>query len=215
LLVVVHGQSRTAGRYAERFADFADRHGYLVLAPLFPSAARYQELGLGTPHRADLQLLSLVQEVASAHAVEASRFDLFGYSGGGQFAHRFLYLHPTRLRSVVVGAPGTVTLPDSRQSWPVGVANLASLAGAPLNLEPLRRTRVLLMVGQEDLSQRALRRNQRAMQAGATRLGRARTLHAAWLLAGLEHEYLEVPGASHRLGRRLLEPVERFLTAGL
>lgn len=215
LLVSVHGRSRMAARYAECFAALADRHRYAVLAPLFPESSRYQELGIGGPYRADLRLLDLIDEVAARYAVETARFDLFGYSGGAQFAHRFLYVHPERLRSVAIGAPGTVTLPNEQDPWPVGIADLEDLAGAPFNVEAVRRPRVLLLVGRRDVTLSELNQSKRAMRAGTTRLGRARTLHAAWLVAGIEHEYLEVPDAGHGLSRRILEPVLRFLATGV
>jgi poly(3-hydroxybutyrate) depolymerase len=42
LLVVVHGTARTAELYRDALAGFAERHGCVVLAPLFPA-------GVGDP----------------------------------------------------------------------------------------------------------------------------------------------------------------------
>src|SRR5690606_11414665 len=36
LAVIVHGTGRTAAQYRDRFADFAEKHGCIILAPLFP-----------------------------------------------------------------------------------------------------------------------------------------------------------------------------------
>lgn len=214
LLVVVHGYTRKALSYVEQFVGFADRHEYILLAPVFSATKRYQVLGIGGSARSDLRLLDLVDEVADQHGLDAERFDLFGYSGGGQFAHRFLYVHPGRLGSVVVGAPGTVTVPSSRYPWPMGVANLSEQADAAFELEAIRRARIMLIVGEDDLGLDDLNQSERAMRFGATRLGRARTLHAAWQVAGIPHEYVEVPGVGHGLGETLLAPVYRFLASG-
>jgi len=210
LLVTIHGQSRGANRYAEGFAEFADAHRYVVLAPLFPSTIRYQELGIGG-ERADLRLLELIEEVCHELELRADHFDLFGYSGGAQFAHRFLYVQPNRLRSVIVGAPGTVTLPTRSERWPVGVAGLGKLAGSRFKIEAVRRPRTLLMVGADDIALEGLNQSPWAMRAGATRLGRARSLHAAWLVAGIEHEYVELAATSHGLDRLVVDEACRFL----
>ena len=214
LLAVIHGLSRGAERYIQQFTEFADRNRYVVVAPLFAQSVRYQELGIGG-ERADLRLFDLIDEVAEDLAIETARFDLFGYSGGGQYAHRFLYLHPARLRSVVIGAPGTVTLPDASRRWPSGVQGLAQLAGVPIDLEAIRRPRVLLTVGADDVMQDDLNQTPWAMRAGSTRLGRARTLHAAWLVAGIEHDYVEVPRTGHGLDDRIVGEACHFLAAGL
>jgi hypothetical protein len=193
---------------------FAERHDYILLGPHFPPSIRFQMLGIGG-ERADQRLLDLVDEVAGDLTVHTDQFDLFGYSAGAQFAHRFLYVRPARLRSVVIGAPGTVTLPSSRDRWPVGVRGLARTAGVRFSLEEVRRPRVLLIVGTEDVTLEGLNQNPWAMRTGATRLGRARSLHAAWLVAGIAHEYVEVPESGHGLDDQIVESACRFLAAGL
>lgn len=214
LLVVIHGRSRGAERYIQQFTAFADRHQYVVIAPLFAPSIRYQELGLGG-ERADQRLLDLVDEVADDLAIQGDQFDLFGYSGGGQFAHRFLYVQPGRLRSVIIGAPGTVTLPDKSLRWPSGLRGLGQLAGTRISLEEIGRPRVLLVVGADDVTQEDLNQNPWAMRAGSTRLGRARTLHAAWLVAGIEHDYVEVSRTGHGLDHQIAGEACDFLAAGL
>jgi pimeloyl-ACP methyl ester carboxylesterase len=160
-----------------------------------------------------VRLLELVDEVASDLGIDAEQFDLFGYSGGAQFAHRFLYAWPRRLRSVVVGAPGTVTLPNDRERWPVGVRGLARAVGVRFHLEDVRRPRLLLMVGTEDVRLEGLNQSVWAMRAGATRLNRARSLHAAWLVAGMEHAYVEVPNAGHGVDEQFVQQACQFLAA--
>ena len=216
LLVVIHGTSRRAEEYAEQFTDFADEHRYIILAPLFPSPQRYQQLGMGDDDsiRADLRLLELVDEVGARYRVETGSFDLFGFSGGGQFAHRFMYVHPERLRSIVAAAPGTVTLPTDRDRWPTGVADMGKLAGARFDLKRVRRVRSMLIVGEDDVESENLRNTNEANELGRTRLKRARTLHRAWLDAGIDHEYVEVPDVGHVLDERIARRAQRFLAGG-
>src|SRR5262249_25476497 len=156
----------------ERFMNLARSGNVLLLAPVFSRLDRYQLLGIGGRVRSDLRLLQLVEEVMEKCGLEPSRFDLFGYSGGGQFAHRFLYFHPDRLRAVAIGAPGTVTLPSDRYPWPTGVARVAERAGLSLSLDALKPIKILLVVGGRDVTQRDLNQSRRAIQTGANRLER-------------------------------------------
>ena len=213
LLVVVHGVGRGAEEYTEEFTDFADDHRYIILAPVFPRPERYQRLGIGDDDsiRADLRLLALVDEIGGRYRVETASFDLFGFSGGGQFAHRFLYVHPERLRAVVVAAPGTVTLPTDRYRWPSGVADLRELANVGFDLARVRRVRPLLIVGEEDTDDENLNESDEANRFGKTRRERVRTLHRAWQDARIEHEYVEVDDLGHELDRGIVRRAQRFL----
>src|SRR5690606_39266483 len=99
-------------------ADFARAHRVVVLAPLFPAGmtepgelSSYKLIRHGGIDY-DRVLLGMVAEVAARYRLAGERFYLHGFSGGGHFAHRFLYLHPERLAGVSIGAPGIVTLID-------------------------------------------------------------------------------------------------------
>jgi hypothetical protein len=69
----------------------------------------------------------------------------------------------------------------------------------------------MLIVGTEDVVLERLNQSPWAMRTGATRLDRARSLHAAWLVAGIEHAYVEVSGSGHGLDEQLVEQACRFL----
>lgn len=212
LLVTVHGYDREAVSRVEQFVELAERDNIVLLGPEFASSIQYQTLGV-SGDRADLRLLDLVEEVSAELGLDGEQFDLFGYSGGAQFAHRFLYVWPRRLRTVVIGAPGTVTSPSSRHRWPVGIRNLRRVTGARFDLDEVRRPRVMLLVGSEDVVLEGLNQRPWAMRTGATRLDRARSLHAAWLVAGIAHEYVEVAGSAHGLDEGIVKQACRFLAA--
>ena len=190
-------QSIARHRALTLFSDFATSHRRLVLAPRFDIKSGFQSLGLGTPERYDLQVLQMVDAVASSHTLATSLFDLFGYSAGGQFAHRFLYLHPERIRAIAIGAPGTVTLPSAWAPWPQGLANVTTLAGQEVDLTGGQRPDILLFVGDQDVTTNLLDQSEAANRAGRTRVERARTLHAAWESATIPHQYRELPGVGH------------------
>lgn len=215
LLVIIHGYRRHVEAYARQFTAFADEHHTAILAPIFPHPERFQQLGIGDDQvRADLCLLDLVDEVGSLYRIETGAFDLFGFSAGAQFAHRFMYLHPERIRSVVVASPGTVTLPTEGYGWPSGVANLSGLASARVDLERIRRVRALLIVGEHDIGDRNLNQHETANHFGRTRLDRLRTLHAAWQAANIGHEYVEVAGLAHVMDERIAGRARDFLARG-
>jgi poly(3-hydroxybutyrate) depolymerase len=215
LLVVVHGDGRHVEEYTKQFTDFADEKRYIILAPYFPDGERFQQLGIGEKEktiRFDERLLGLVSEIGGRLNVEQDRFDLFGFSAGGQFAHRFLYLHPERLRSVVVASPGTVTVPKERYDWPGGLGDLGDLANVRVNLDQVRQVRVMLVVGRDDVDDGNLRETDEANRFGDTRLERARTLHKEWDDAKIGHQYAEIKGLDHTLDERIVKPATRFFS---
>ncbi len=195
----------------ELFADFAEEHGYLVLAPGFAYESDFRLL-VGETVRWDVRLLAMVEDVGRAHAIDVTRVDLVGYSAGGQFAHRFLYVHPERLEQIAAGGIGRVTVPKTVDSWPDGVADMAAVTGKAFDVEAVGRPRILLYVGDQDLGADGLERGEAADRHGLTRLERARSLHRAWLEVGIPHEYVEVPGMKHDDGG--FEHVQRFLSQG-
>lgn len=212
LLVVIHGHRRHVEASVEPFIELAAERRWIILAPYFPPPERFQQLGIGdSAIRADLLLLQLVGDVRRAFRVDTATFDLFGFSAGAQFAHRFLYLHPERLRSVVVASPGTVTLPIAGYSWPHGLAGLDMLADAQVNLDHVRHTRVLLVVGTGDVGNGNLNHSAEADRSGQTRLERVRVLHQAWLAARIAHQYVEIPALSHVLDDRIGAVARGFL----
>jgi pimeloyl-ACP methyl ester carboxylesterase len=158
LLVFVHGTSRNHS--IQDFAAFASSTPCAVLAPLFPAGLdapndlnSYQILRSMTL-RSDLALLSMLDEIGRTWpGIETNKVFLMGFSGGAQFAHRFMYLYPERLYAVSVGAPGSVTRLNEIQSWPKGVKNVQDVFGRVIDKDLLRKLKVFLVVGGSDVSQ--------------------------------------------------------------
>lgn len=223
LAVIVHGTERQPQTYRDAFADFAERHQCVLLAPLFPCGViepyyelhnykfiRFHDI------RYDLLMLDIVAEVAAMYRLECERFLLFGFSGGGQFVHRFFYLHPNRLRAVSIGAPGWVTLLDSERDWWAGTRNFEEHFGQPLDLDTMRQTPVQMVIGGEDLDSWdvIIPEGSRywmagANDAGGTRIARIETLKASYEQAGIAVRLDIVPGVGHD-GLQVLVPVQQF-----
>ncbi|ETI21834.1 hypothetical protein G647_05903 [Cladophialophora carrionii CBS 160.54] len=159
LLVYIHGTRRNISAIDSNddLVPFAEETPCAVLAPLFPVGLdgvhdldSYKVLASRTL-RADLALLAMLDEVARRwFGVDAQRVYLMEFSGGGQFAHRFLYLYPERIRAVSVGAPGRVTMLDRTRRWPGGIGRVEGLFGRGVSVEGIRQVRIQLVVGRED-----------------------------------------------------------------
>jgi poly(3-hydroxybutyrate) depolymerase len=119
-LVAVHGIQRGARDQAALYGARAAALGRPVIAPLFDSDRwpRYQRVVHGG--RGDLALLALMTELRLAKIWRSHRFELAGYSGGAQFAHRFAMLYPHLLSRLTVAAGGWYTFPDDT-AYPYGL----------------------------------------------------------------------------------------------
>ncbi|RYF61807.1 MAG: alpha/beta hydrolase [Comamonadaceae bacterium] len=230
LLVVVHGTRRDNATCRDDFIDLAERHRLVVLAPLFPAGitaprelSSYKRLrgadGEGPAY--DLLLLSMVEELSRTYRLDAQRFLLFGFSGGGHFAHRFLYAHPQRLAAVSIGAPGIVTLLDPQTPWLAGTGGFDRVFGKPLDLAALRRVAVHMVVGGDDTDtwEIAIPAGHPWWQPafdthGSTRIERMQALKASLLAQGVAVRHDVVPGASHQQ-TPLLPAVKSFFSACL
>ena len=124
VLITVHGISRNAEEQMCAFMADAEQHDTLLIAPIFDTARfrDYQRLGrAGCGPRSDLALQRILREVALLTGADCSQPDMFGYSGGGQFVHRYAFAHPLRVRKAVLGAPGWYSLPNPKQRFPYGM----------------------------------------------------------------------------------------------
>jgi poly(3-hydroxybutyrate) depolymerase len=194
LLVAVHGSHRDVFTARETFAEFAERRDWLVLAPLFPANLTgpndLDSYKLLNPSlRADLLLLAMVDEVAARWNARTDTFHLQGFSGGGQFAHRFFYLHPRRLASVSVSAPGRATLIDPARPWWQGTADIAERFGTRLDLAALRDVPAQLVAGELDTAA--------PLPGAPTRRQSIAALHENWREHGIQAELVTVPNAAH------------------
>lgn len=212
ILLAVHGTDRTNQQVRDLFSDFAESTNTLVISPLFPA-------GLGSEQELDdykfLRVrslcfdrvaLSIIDEVAARYAVDASRFLLFGFSGGAHFAHRFFYAHPERLSAVVVGAPGSVTLPQSNRRWWVGLADFAEIFGHEPSWPMISQVPIHLAVGRADTNPNGIIHSPAdpywmdgAESAGTNRVERLGTLYHQLSARQCQVTLELLDGVSHKL----------------
>jgi len=223
LLVAVHGSDRKPEALRDLCAPLAERTGAVVLAPLFPigSTAPDDEsgykFGLFRGLRYDQALLAMVEDAARRVDLRTDRFALAGYSGGGQFALRFLLLQPHRLHAVSIGAPGYVTLLDAGMPWWAGIGDFARVFGHAPDIAAMRRIAVHLVVGDEDTESEVIRVPEGhplwvpgAERQDPTRIARIEALAESLRANGIAATLDVVPGVGHS-GEGTFAAVEAFL----
>lgn len=211
IMVAVHGISRQAEAQARFFAPLVEAVGGTVVAPLFPKDRYpdYQRLGRhGKGERADLALQSVLKDVGGHTTRSGREMVMFGYSGGGQFVHRYAMAYPRQVLGMAIAAPGWYTLPTARYRFPQGVGKTAWLPDLYFDAARFLKIPTLVLVGEADtLRDNAL--NQRAKidhRQGKTRVERAGRWLSAMSAAAARYGYTTpytsfiLPGCGHSFG---------------
>lgn len=215
VLVAVHGISRQSEAMIRWFGETADEFGYSILAPHFSPRdySDYQRLGSGSGARADLALLTMLEDAARLlPGLGSERIGLFGFSGGAQFAHRFTLLHGRRVAALVLAAAGWYTPLDSRERFPWGLRSGRRFAGERFSTRALASTPCLTAVGVDDVTRdKALRVDPRLDgRQGSHRRARAEWWHAhlqqatAKLALPVRHEFRLLPQTGHDFDQAVL-----------
>ena len=213
LVVSVHGMSRNVDVHARLFSACSELYGAVLVVPHFSVTEHpdYQRLGrTGLGKRADLALNQIVAEVAAVTGASAERFYLFGFSGGAQFAHRYVMAHPHRIESAVIASAGWYTFPDPARRFPNGIRPSAKLPGVRFDAEEFLRVPMKVIVGANDDESTGLRREVRLdREQGSTRVERARNWVAAMQAAARAHHlepaisYEELVDSDHSFRRSM------------
>lgn len=209
LAIIVHGSMRNAQEYRDEFIDFSEETNTIILTPLFPG-------GITKPWESDSYkfvrveneefdtvLLKMVDEVGEHYKINTDKFLLHGYSGGGQFSHRFFYLHPDRLLGVSIGAPGNITLINEKKPWYIGIGDLEEKYNIPIRLSEMQKVPVLMVVGKNDTEtwmindEKAPYWMDEFKNSGVNRIERLRSLQENYLENNIDVEYREIENISH------------------
>lgn len=111
-LVIVHGRSTDPIRMLKRLARRAAEHGRLLVAPDFRAAgiSDYQRLGAGGAAADALD--SALESLAAWRDIDPGKVDLFGFSAGAQFVHRYALDRADRVHRFVAASAGWWAWPD-------------------------------------------------------------------------------------------------------
>ena len=212
LFVDIHGTDRTISPVfqEDEHRAFARNTPCAILAPVFPA-------GLDDPNdvdsykilrskslRSDQVLLSILDEVAYRWpGVETSKIFMAGFSGGGQFAHRFLYLYPERIAGINIGAPGQVTFLNEDEAWPHGIANVQDLFDRIVRRDLIREVPIQLLIGGKDTEApnqefwEWMQEKTGGSVPHESRMELMQKLRVSWAEDGIQTEIRVVPGVGH------------------
>jgi pimeloyl-ACP methyl ester carboxylesterase len=184
LILVFHGVGRNAESYRDSAKDLADRHGALIVAPLFDEkrfpTRLYQRGGLltreGKATPKEQWTWQLVPKLADRARRLEGRPDmpyyLLGHSGGGQFLVRLAGFVPTEAKRIVAANPGTHLFPNHDLPFPYGFGQLPAELS---NDDVLRRylgQPLTIYLGTADTQSDDLDDSENANKQGATRYQR-------------------------------------------
>ncbi len=176
-LVIVHGCNRRAARQFRAFLPLAIRLNVPLVVPTFDTDkfTGYQRLAGTQGPLAALQAVNLTLEDArTTFGLETSSVDLFGFSGGAQFAHRFALMQPHAVRRAVLASAGWYTFLDEARPFPRGTAPSPATGDRP-DVSGFLRVPVHVLVGEHDVERDGSLRTGRTIdrRQGSCRLTRA------------------------------------------
>lgn len=155
LLVAIHDTYRDMYSLRHQLIEFADQTNTAVLLPVFPTGISDREdlhsykFVIAPGIRFDLVVKDMIEEVQETFHFK-NEILLYGFSGGAQFAYRYLYLHPENIRSAAIAAPGRITFLDSEEDYYCGTRDFQKVFGQEIDMFQLKKVRILLMVGSDD-----------------------------------------------------------------
>jgi len=191
IAMVVHGSARDGEYLRNALKPESDRRNAIILMPNFgsaeysnnyfllgnlfddgenPSVASQNDSTEWTYAIIEQLFIHFRAEVASKDA----RYDLVGFSGGGQFAHRFaLFAHRPQCDRIVACSSGWYTLPDAASPYPYGLGTTQRASDA--DVRKALATPLHLAVGSADTDPNSsgLRHTAEADAQGLNRVQRA------------------------------------------
>ena len=191
VVFALHGGSRDAEGVRNNMIQKSIEYNFVLIAPKFSS----QNFSLGdgynlgnvyedgdNPSNSTLNdedewsfsiIEPLFDSVVSSLSLIEEKYNLFGFSAGAQFVHRFIQFKPNaRFDKVVAGAAGWYTVPENNIPFPYGLNN-SILSNS--NLSNLLSKDLYIQVGalDNDPNSAGLRHNEYADAQGLNRVTRA------------------------------------------
>lgn len=186
VLILMHGNSRNAQGYWKNMMEYAERYGFVLVVPEFskdhfPKSRHYhqgnifdQENKLLPPEQRSFSLIEpLFDHIKQRTGNTSVGYNLYGFSAGAQFVHRFMMLQSdNRAVRIISASPGYYTLPDPKINYPYGLKGTDVTQEA---MEAFFQSDFTVMVGAADtvLSRQDLIKSSLANNQGKDRVERA------------------------------------------
>jgi predicted esterase len=221
VLVALHGMGGNGTDFSRKLIEHADRRGWLLVAPTI----KYRDWRNPEEVRRDgaeylPALKGVLDDLSNQTGLTLhERVLLYGFSRGGQAAHRFAFMYPEASRGVAALSSGTYTLPkkqiqrgadEALLRFPYGVADLEQYMGKPFDPAAVRQVGFWLGVGANDNLASDLPRQWDAY-IGSTRVERARAFSRALEEMGANAELRIFPNASHEVTDEMRAQAVDFL----
>ncbi len=110
LFIFIHGSMSSGTGDFVMWKNYADKEGFILLAPHFEGYYDLQERG------EDERLIKIVDEVHRHNPIDRKRVLLCGFSRGAMFAYRFAMRHPSFAHTVAVLNGGDFPSPVAASS---------------------------------------------------------------------------------------------------
>ncbi len=177
-IVIVHGNSRGAGRHFRAFLPMAIALNRPLVVPTFGGERfrDYQRLaGADGPMAAHEALVITLDDASAVLGADTGQVDLLGFSGGAQFVHRYALASPERVRRCVIAAAGWYTFLDPARPFPYGCAPSPASGHRQFDIEAFLRLPVHVLIGERDVRRDASLRTGPSIdrRQGSDRLSRA------------------------------------------
>jgi len=186
----------------------------------------------GSIKRIDLQLVAMIRDARERLAARGFRVDtkvfMMGFSASGAFTSRFTMLHPEIVRAAAPGSPGGWPLAPVSEWWggttlryPVGIADVESLTGQPVDLAGMRRVAQYIYVGDQDtndaLDTRGFPTSESDVICANLNCNPAPYLFNRWPIseemyesAGIYNEFVIYPGVTHTISAAMFDDILQF-----
>ena len=216
VLMAMHGNSRTASDYADFWRTWAIQNDYIVLCPYYdevnwPTHGMYQMGNVFTGDDCDGTLnpeerwtftidLGIHQRVRTGFALAGLRFDLWGFSGGGQHVHRLMLFKPDApVRLAIAAGSGWYTVPDDDIDCPYGPDDPLLDFNHQDVLSWTNRDMVIMVGTADTLRDAELRTTARSDEQGLNRYERAGYMLSKALAFNTLTRWkrVDVPGVDH------------------
>lgn len=229
VVMAMHGNSRTASSYCDYWRTWTTQHDYIVLCPYYdlqnwPTTGNYQMGNVftgddcGGVKNPEARWTFTIDEgihdfVRSGFVLNELRFDLWGFSGGGQHVHRFMLFKPNaKVRVAIAAGSGWYTAPDLTIDCPYGLDD-PLLSFTQQDLVEWTNKDMVIMVGTQDtLRDEDLRVTVRADAQGLNRYERAGYMYGKGkaINPATRWQLIDVPGVGHE-ARQMAEAAQSFL----
>tara|TARA_Y100000748_G_scaffold231630_1_gene195651 strand:+ start:2876 stop:3796 length:921 start_codon:yes stop_codon:yes gene_type:complete len=191
IIFVLHGHSRNVISNCQDWYVSSREYKFIVVCPefspnIFPGSDNYQNgmMWDGAQFSDSLKwTYNLIEEIFSFlkenDVTTIDTYGIYGFSGGGQFVHRYaLFTNPKRASLIIPAGSGWYTLPNYSENYPYGLNNSPFIESS---LKQKFQLPITIMVGENDIDTNDpdLRKTTQAMRQGVHRYDRAKFFFSA------------------------------------